>query len=127
MIMESFQVKNSRQKGRFGEETAKKYLEAKGYSYIAGNFHIQGGEIDIIMKKNDIIVFVEVKLRTGMQFGSGTEALNRNKKHKLLRTIYVYLSQHRGIKCWQLDLVNILYDQTGHRAFIQHFANILEL
>lgn len=125
--MASFQAKNSTQKGRFGEETAQKYLEEKGYRHVAGNFHIVGGEIDIIMKKNDIIVFVEVKLRTGIRFGSGAEALNKNKKHKLLRTVYAYLAQHPGIKRWQLDLVNILYDQTGHRAFIQHFANILEL
>jgi len=141
MIDQSFQAKkrpkptHKRQTtttiGKFGENIAVQYLQQKGYELLKQNFHIQGGELDIIMQKNGIIIFVEVKLRTGKNFGEGFEAITFSKKQKLLRTIFTFLrneksTREKPIKQWQLDLVSIHFNSTKHTAQIQHFQNILE-
>ena len=60
----------SQKLGRFGENTAKSFLIRKGYEIIDLNFHTPYGEIDIICKHNDQLIFVEVKTRKSMKFGS---------------------------------------------------------
>ena len=113
--------------GRQGEQLAKKFLLQKGYFSICENYHIRGGEIDLIMKKDDIIIFVEVKTRHGQYFGEGHEAVNGRKKIKLIRTIMHYLNenyQHSG-QLWQLDVIGIQLQPEINRATIKHYQNIL--
>lgn len=124
MIGSTNQVKNMTKMGRFGEEIALRYLRGKGYSLIGRNFHIFGGEVDLICKKNDIIVFVEVKLRSGHNFGTGGEALTRVKKQKLLRAAFAFLREHPSR--WRMDLLDIHFHKPTGKAFVQHFINILE-
>ena len=93
---------------------------------IRRNYHIQGGEIDLIMEKNGIITFVEVKLRTAGNFGGGAEAVTASKKKKLLRTIFTFMQNNGRPRQWQLDLIDINYDKTSRKAFIQHLPHILE-
>lgn len=124
MIGSTNQVKSTTKMGRFGEEIALRYLKEKGYSLIGRNFHIRGGELDLICKKNDIIVFVEVKLRTSHNFGTGGEALTRVKKQKLLRAAFTFLQTHPAR--WRMDLLDIHFRKSSRKAFIKHFINILE-
>ena len=125
-----FQKKSSRKKnaliGRFGEKIAQDYLLQKGYELIEKNYHCPGGEIDIIVKKNDILVFVEVKTRLYENFGPGEAAFNSYKKHKLLRTIFNYLTHKTpSISVWRLDLIAIQLFAAKNKANIKHFSNIL--
>ncbi len=124
MIGNTNQVKNTMKMGRFGEEIALRYLTGKGYDLVERNYHIQGGELDLICKINGIIVFVEVKLRTGHNFGTGGEALTRTKKQKLLRAALTFLQTHPAR--WRMDLLDIHFHKPTGKAFIQHFINILE-
>ncbi len=127
MIDQTFQVKNTTAIGRFGEKIAENYLINKGYRLLKRNYYIRGGELDLIMEKDGIISFVEVKLRTGKSFGLGSEAFSSSKKQKLLRAIFIFLETLQKPHDWQLDLVNILYDKKLRVASVQHFSNILEL
>ena len=106
------------QSGKFGEAIALKYLQKKGYALLHKNYYIQAGELDLIMQKNGIIIFVEVKLRSSKEFGTSAEALNNNKKRKLLRAIYIYLNTLPAYRFWQLDLIAIDYIKSTKTAQI---------
>jgi putative endonuclease len=119
-------LKNSKTIGALGEGIAQNYLLKKGYELITTNYHIPGGEVDIIVKKNDILVFVEVKTRLQCYFGPGEEALNDHKKRVLLRTIFTYLTQHpSSMFSWQLDFIAIQIFTPKNIATVKHFSNIL--
>lgn len=126
MNTQTLQVKSTTEIGRFGEEIALQYLLTKGYTLLDRNYHIQGGEIDLILQKNDIIFFVEVKLRTYKRFGTGGEAVNYHKQQKLLRSIYTFLLHIHHHAAWQIDLIDIYYRPKSQTAFIQHLPNIFE-
>ncbi|MBN1622674.1 MAG: YraN family protein [Endomicrobiales bacterium] len=82
---------NLRTLGRSGEKEAVKYLKSHGYKVIENNFHTRYGEIDIIAKENEDLVFVEVKLRRSDKYGSPAEAVHRNKQEKIIKTALQYV------------------------------------
>ena len=79
---------NHRLLGAKAETLALKYLINKGFSFINRNYTIRGGEIDLIMQKNGIIYFVEVKARWHTKFGTAFQSLTATKKRHILRTIF---------------------------------------
>ena len=85
MIQKTDQVKNNMETGKLGEKLALRFLTQKGYSLVCANYHIRGGELDLVMRKNGILVFVEVKTRKTGNFGFGDEAVNYRKKQSLPR------------------------------------------
>jgi len=78
---------------------------------LARNYRNRLGEIDIVAKERDVIVFVEVKTRTGKRFGLAKEAVNYKKQKKLIRLAQAYLKQH-GLfgKKARFDVVAIQLD-----------------
>lgn len=111
----------SKRTGTLGEELADKFLRQKGYKIITRNYHIRGGEIDIIAKKDNILLFVEVKTRTNERFGLPEEALTHAKRRKLLRAIYHYLADHPH-RQWRCDLITLRLQ--GGQGKITHYHNI---
>ena len=110
--------------GKYGENLARKFLEGKGYEILCMNYSSFYGEIDIISKKGDILVFVEVKARKNVDFGYPFEAVDRFKMEKILTTSYFYL-QENNIEDVQLrfDIVEVyLRDKK-----INHMENVFEL
>lgn len=78
--------------GELGEKLAQKFLESDGYKIICQNFKAIQGEIDIIARdKYGIIIFVEVKTRTSLNFGKPAEAVNKNKLEHIIKTARYYL------------------------------------
>ena len=77
-----------------GEEQAKVYLLDKKYKILAQNYKNKIGEIDLICKKDDTYVFVEVKARNTKKFGMPREAVNPYKQHKIRLVAEVYIKQH---------------------------------
>ncbi len=113
--------------GNYGEQLAKNFLIKKGYDFIAQNYYLRGGELDLIMKKDGILIFVEVKTRIASFFGDGQESVNSNKKRKLIRAILHYLEKNK-IKfghIWQLDLIDIQLQKNINFGTIKHYQNIL--
>lgn len=72
-------------KGRAGEDRAAAFLEQAGYRVVRRNVRLPGGEIDLVCRDRDTIVFVEVKLRTTGRFGSALSSVNAAKRDTLRR------------------------------------------
>lgn len=77
--------------GKLGEKIAADYLEDIGYQIIEKNFNCKQGEIDIIAKDKEEIVFVEVKTRTNMMYGKPVEAVDMNKQKHIYNSAKYYL------------------------------------
>jgi putative endonuclease len=100
--------------GRKGESPAKTFLEGLGYQILDENWTHGKAEIDLIAYKDKVIIFAEVKTRTGNAFG-GTEDFVDNRKQKLLAEAadeYIYLMDHQGNV--RFDTVAILFDKKAN-------------
>ncbi len=77
--------------GNIGENIAVKYLKRNKYIILERNFNVHGGEIDIIAKKGDYVIFVEVKTRSNDDYGGGLEAVNYTKQQRMIKAAQVYM------------------------------------
>ena len=93
-------------KGDFGEEKAAKYLKRQKYKIIKRNFKNQLGEIDIIARQKDVVVFVEVKTRTDESFGFAAEAVDSKKQQKIRNVALLYTQKH-NISNFRFDVVEV--------------------
>lgn len=116
-------MQKSQHLARLGELIAQKYLQQKGFRLITKNYFLRGGEIDLIMEDDDIMIFVEVKTRRNQKFGHADEAINPRKKRKLIRAVFHYLKEKKVKKPWRTDLVHI-HLKGGFRAHIKHIPHI---
>ena len=80
--------------GRWGEAQVAEYLHKKGYRLIASGYRCRMGEIDLIARKGQFLVFVEVKLRRDAKFATAREQVTTAKQRKILVTAEHFLSQH---------------------------------
>lgn len=85
-------MKNNRGIGDKYEEKATAILISNNYKILERNYRVKAGEIDIIAEKNGIIVFVEVKYRKTLKFGSGLEAVDYKKIKRIYNAARVYLT-----------------------------------
>ncbi|MGY2575814.1 YraN family protein [Vibrio sp. C8] len=76
---------SKRSKGEQFEQMAAEHLRRQGLSLIDKNFLARGGELDLIMKENSTIVFVEVKYRASQAYGHAAESVTRQKQHRLIK------------------------------------------
>ena len=115
--------KNNVEKGKIGEEKAKQYLCSLGYKIIETNWHYsKNAEIDIIAEDNGILVFVEVKTRTNLNFGHPFEAINYSKMQKIRTAIYGYLNKSAiKYKGFRLDGIAVIGFKNTE---IQHIKNL---
>jgi putative endonuclease len=99
--------------GKIGENLACEELERRGYAILARRYRCRGGELDIIARDGGTLVFVEVKAREGLEFGSGGEAVTRLKRRRMAVVAEDYMVRHRlgGCAC-RFDVVSIDF-QTG--------------
>ena len=79
---------DSRKKlGAFGERIAGDYLKRQGYEILETNFRCSVGEIDIVARHGDYLVFVEVRTKRNLEFGTPEESITSAKKKKLIELI----------------------------------------
>lgn len=98
---------NKREKGTCYEIIAAEYLRAKGYEIICSNYRCRIGEIDLIAKDKDYLVFVEVKYRKDDRMGSPLDAVDYRKQQKIIKVSQVFLLENH------IDDVPIRYDVVG--------------
>lgn len=107
--------------GRRGEEAAFQFLRKKGYRIIEKNYVCKMGEMDIIAKEKDTLVFIEVKTRTSSLFGPPQLAVNFSKQRQLSKVALNYLKEKRlGDVKARFDVVAILLDQKEEVELIQN-------
>jgi putative endonuclease len=112
-----------RQLGQWGERIAASHLEEKGYEIVERNWRVARGEIDLIVRGGQELVFVEVKTRRGNKMGSPEEGLTRQKAGKLLALAQEYLYQKDLDVDWRIDLVAVELDRTGKLLRCEHIQN----
>jgi putative endonuclease len=102
--------------GKRGEDLACEELQRRGYSIVDRRFRTRCGELDIVAKEGDVIVFVEVKARSGCGFGSPVESLTWQKRRRLsaMAESYLFLKRLSGVAC-RFDVVSIL-ESRGSRT-----------
>lgn len=112
--------------GRSGEDAAALYLADQGYRVITRNFRTPVGEVDIIAQRAKLLVFVEVKTRRSLAYGTPQEAVGPRKQRQILRAAQWYLSSgnSRGLQP-RFDVIAILYLPTGPQ--IEHIINAFGL
>ncbi len=79
--------------GALGEKEAARFLRRRGYRIVEKNFRCRFGEIDVIARKGDVLVFAEVKLRRDDSFAAAREFVTRAKQQRILAAAQLYLSQ----------------------------------
>jgi len=109
--------------GSEGENLAEKFLKSKGYQIIKRNFRFGRGEIDIIAKDGDCLVFVEVKTRKSLEFGEPEYAITKSKVRQLkkLAEAYFYVNKIEEQYC-RFDVICIIRDVQGNYS-IKHLEN----
>lgn len=81
------------QKGKYGEDLAVAWMQKQGYTIVARNYRYKRGEIDIIAKIADLLVFVEVKLRSSDSFGLPEESVSENQQNLIIHTAEQYIEE----------------------------------
>lgn len=98
---------NNKAMGVFGETAAAKYLKTKGYQIVEKNFTCQHGEIDIIVRCKNCLVFVEVKTRQSQQYGTPAEAVGYAKQKKIISVAQYYLLTYDEDSDIRFDVVEV--------------------
>ena len=101
--------------GKLGEDLACEELQKRGYAIVERRFRTRCGELDIVARDGDVLVFVEVKARSGGGFGSPFDAVTRQKRQRLSAMAESYLCHKRlnGVAC-RFDVVSIRQSRDGH-------------
>lgn len=112
--------------GKQGERIAERYLKRKGYKLVERNFRCSAGEVDLIVLDRRVIVFVEVKTRSGDRFGTPLEAVQSRKQQKMIQTAQFFLSE-KGLQQREarFDVVGITWP--GREPVVEHVENAFEL
>jgi putative endonuclease len=114
--------------GQLGEKLACSKLKKNGYHIVEKNYRCRYGEIDIIAKHKNSIVFIEVRSKSGTAYGTPEESVTEDKKRKIISTAMNYLGDHPEIDGdWRIDMVAVEFDsnlQTATRInIIQNAVN----
>lgn len=87
---------STRAKGAWYELEARRFLELQGLQFVESNYNIRGGELDLILRQGETLVFVEVRYRQSKQYGGAAASISASKLAKLRRTALHYL-QNKGL------------------------------
>ena len=122
----------NRRLGQWGEEQARRRLESCGYAIVASNFRSRAGEIDIVARQGELLVFVEVKTRRGDAFGRGEESISPARAERLAAVAEEYLQSHlpdgyHSDTQWRIDLICLNMDRRGKLLSVSHIPHAVEL
>ena len=113
-----------RQVGDRGERLAADYLRARGYDIIERNFRCREGEIDIVARQGETLVFVEVRTRRGRDFGTPEESISSLKQQRLVSLAEAYVQAHdQPNETWRIDVVAVELGPNGEVSRLEHIEN----
>lgn len=110
--------------GARGEELAARFLRDAGMEIVARNWRCRYGELDLIAREVTTTVFVEVKTRRGLAYGTPAEAVTVSKRQRIRRLALLWLAEQDGP--WRhirFDVVSVLMTP-GHRPIIDHLRAV---
>lgn len=120
-------MQNTREKGSAGEDIAIDYLQNKGFEIVKRNFHYgKIGEIDIVAKDKNCMVFVEVKARNSFKYGTGLDAITPSKQRQMVTVAkgYIQINKVQNIDL-RFDVISI--DMSAQPPQVIHIENAIVL
>jgi putative endonuclease len=94
--------------GHHGEEIAASFLAARGYHIIERNWRCSSGELDLVATDGNVLVFVEVRTRSGLRFGLAEESITLTKQTRLIALAETYLQEKSlSTRSWRIDVVAV--------------------
>jgi len=113
-----------RDTGILGEKLARDFLEKRSYHIVETNYRCPEGEIDIVAGHKDYLVFVEVRTKKSLEFGSPEESITPAKKERMKAAAFHYLQIHDNLpSLWRIDVVVLELDQKGKPSRIELIEN----
>ena len=114
--------------GSWGEALAGRFLQDKGYQILDTNYRTSHGEVDIVARDGEELVFVEVRTRRRGSFGAPEESLSKAKVQRLVNTCEAYLQNApEAGAAWRVDLVCVYLDAAGKLEGVQHLPHAIQL
>ena len=110
-------------RGKLGERAARKYLQRHGLKFLTANFRTPRGEIDLICRESDCLVFIEVKTRSSEGWSRPAAAVDRERRQRLTRAglDYLHRLKNPAVKV-RFDIVEVLL-QDGRVREVRHLPN----
>ena len=109
-----------------GEDLATDYLKTKDFKILVRNYRQKTGEIDIIARDGEWLVFVEVKTRTSLRFGQPYEAVTQKKQAQISRVALDYITRNKlHNQAMRFDVVSVLIQKNG-KTDINHLPSCFE-
>jgi putative endonuclease len=113
--------------GNLGEKYACDYLKKKGYRLLETNYRCKHGEIDIVARRKGSLVFVEVRTKTSLGFGSPEESISFTKRSHMRANAYYYLQSHQDEnQQWSIGVIAIELNPEGKPSRIEFLENAVE-
>jgi putative endonuclease len=111
--------------GRWGEDAAAGYLQASGYAILGRNLRLGRDEIDLVARKEDLLIFVEVKTRTSSSFAYPEDSVTMHKRERMLAAAERYLDEYpESPESWQFDVIAV-EGGPGQNTRLTHFENVI--
>ena len=115
-----------RDTGILGEKLARGFLKKRGYRIKETNYRCPHGEIDIIAKHKDYLVFIEVRTKRSLEFGSPEQSITAVKMERLRATAAHYQQTHDNLPpLWRIDVVAVELNQQGKPSRIELIENAI--
>ena len=112
--------------GRWGENLAAEYLQNKGYEIVTRNLRNSFGEVDLLARDGEVLVFVEVKTRSSKKFGYPEEAVDAVKLEHIIAAAEDYLQEQSASAVdWRVDVIAVRKLKSGKSPEIMHFENVI--
>jgi len=112
--------------GEIGERVAERWLRRKGWRIMQRRFRNGHRDIDLVVERDGLVAFVEVKARKGLEFGLPVEAVNWRKQRELTRSAHVWIERHgRPDDAYRFDVIGVL--MAGSTVRIRHVENAFAL
>jgi putative endonuclease len=109
------------QRGRQAEDLAAEHLEARGCVILARNWRRPEGELDLVVDDQGVCVFVEVRSRTGDEYGHPLETVDRRKRARVIRAARLYLdAEPTRASGYRFDVVGIVFPADGGEPTCMH-------
>jgi putative endonuclease len=111
--------------GAAGEQLARRHLEQQGYRFVTANWRRPYGELDLIMRDGDALVFVEVKTRHGERLVTAEESLTAAQARRLLLAAQSFLAERADLSglFWRIDLVAVTLAPSGALTRLSHIVD----
>lgn len=115
---------NRKDTGNLGEKLARDFIQKRGYRILETNYRCPEGEIDIVARHKDFLVFVEVRTKRSLAFGSPEESITWTKRERLRTVAAHYLQTHDNLPpLWRIDVVAVELDRNGKPSRIELIEN----